>query len=211
MSSQTKNIAFDQSLKAITDPMERLQKLYELSMRLSGDPVDVFRHVAYMIGEIFDVRVVCLSEIRGEDLYFISVYADGEVSVDVGHAPLNTTPCSTVEDTKDIRIYDHVIEKFPQASFLREHNAYSYCGFPALGANGDVTAVTCLLDDKPHEFTDDDMHLLRIFGQRIGFEIERKHEADARALAVTELQESNERFRQLAENINEVFWLGSPD
>ena len=202
---------FAQSVKSITDPMERLKKLYELSMTLSGEPVDVFKHVAFMIGEIFDVRVVCLSEIRGENLYFISVYADGEVAVDVGHCDLGTTPCATVEDTKDIKIYDHVIEKFPQASFLKTHNAYSYCGFPALGANEEVVAVTCLLDDKPHEFTEDDMHLLRIFGQRIGFEIERKREADARAIAVRELQESDERFRQLAENINEVFWLGSTD
>ena len=202
---------YGQSIKSIKDPLERLRKLYELSMRLSGDPVDVFKHVAFMIGEVFDVRVVCLSEIRDEELYFISVYADGEVTADVGHCALDVTPCATVDKTKDIRTYDEVVEKFPQAAFLKTHNAHSYCGFPALDSRGDVIAVTCLLDDKPHEFTEDDQRMLRIFGQRIGYEIERKREADARAQAVMELQESNERFRQLAENINEVFWLGSPD
>jgi PAS domain S-box-containing protein len=42
--------------------VERLQKLAELSMTLTGDPSDVFRKVAGMIGELLDVRVVCLSE-----------------------------------------------------------------------------------------------------------------------------------------------------
>ena len=208
---QAKLSASGQSIKSITDPFDRLKKLYELSMTLSGDPVDVFKHVAFMIGEIFDVRVVCLSEIRGEELYFISVYVDGEVTEDVGYCALDITPCATVGKTKDIRMYDEVIEKFPHARFLKTHNAHSYCGFPALGANGNVVAVTCLLDDKPHEFTEDDQHMLRIMGQRIGFEIERKREIEAREKAVMELKESNERFRQLAENISEVFWLGSPD
>ena len=150
-------------LKEIKDPVLRLKKLYELSMTVAGGPVEVFKRVANMIGEVFDVRVVCLSEIRGEELFFISVYVDGEVSVDVGHCPLEITPCATVEKDKDLRMYDEVIEKFPQASFLKTHNAYSYCGFPTLGSDGEVIAVTCLLDDKPHDFTAEDQDLLRIF------------------------------------------------
>ena len=38
-------------------------------MKLTGDPVDVFKDVARMIGELLDVRVVCLSEIRGSDSF----------------------------------------------------------------------------------------------------------------------------------------------
>ena len=53
-----------------TEHVKRLKKLYELSMTLSGDPADIFKHVARMIAELFDVRVVCLSEIIGDQLYF---------------------------------------------------------------------------------------------------------------------------------------------
>ena len=175
-------------LKEIKDPVIRLKKLYELSMTVAGDPIEVFKRVANMIGEVFDVRVVCLSEIRGEELFFISVYVDGEVSVDVGHCPLAITPCATVEKEKDLRMYDEVIEKFPQASFLKTHNAYSYCGFPTLGSDGEVIAVTCLLDDKPHDFTAEDQDLLRIFGQRIGMEIERKRHLDAQKEAQQKIE-----------------------
>lgn len=132
--------------------IKRLQRLSELSMTIAGEPADVFDHVVRMIGELFDVDVVCLSEIRGDELHFISVWADGEVTSDAGHCPLEITPCATVEGSKDLRTYDRVTERFPEASFLRTHDAYSYCGFPSLDNAGDVVAVTCLLDDKPHEF-----------------------------------------------------------
>ena len=75
---------------------------------------------------------------------------------------------------QDVRIYDHVKERFPDALFLQQHNAHSYCGFPCLGNDGKVKAVTCLLDDKPREYTEEDIEILRIFGQRIGMEIERQ-------------------------------------
>lgn len=189
----TQPLSIKAEFRDINDPVLRMKKLYELSMTVAGEPIEVFKRVANMIGEVFDVRVVCLSEIRGDELFFISVYVDGEVSVDVGHCPLDTTPCATVESDKDLRMYDEVIEKFPQAGFLKTHNAHSYCGFPVLGSDGEVLAVTCLLDDKPHEFSEDDQDLLRIFGQRIGLEIERKRYLSAKS-------EAEEKYRLLVEN-----------
>ena len=194
-------------LNQIKDPVQRLKKLTELSMMIAGNPVNVFRHVARLIGEIFDVRVVCLSEIRGDELYFVSVYVDGEVMMDAGHCPLDITPCATVESTKDVRIYDKVIEKFPKAGFLREHDAFSYCGFPALGSDGEVVAVTCLLDDKPHEFSDEDQNLLRSFGQRISMEIERQKLMKGHRRDKAALFESESMLQNVLDTIPaRVFW-----
>lgn len=173
-----------------TEHVKRLKKLYELSMTLSGDPADIFKQVARMIAELFDVRVVCLSEIRGDQLYFISVYVDGNVFLDAGQCPLAITPCATVEQSKDIRVYDRVSELFPEASFLQEHNAQSYCGFPVLDNHQNVIAITCLLDDKPHEFTDEDRELLRIFGQRVSVELERQRH-------ISERLKSEDNLRQV--------------
>ncbi|MEE9542617.1 MAG: PAS domain-containing protein, partial [Thermodesulfobacteriota bacterium] len=159
--------------EALAIHTKRLDRLSELSMTLSGDPGEVFESVVRMIAELLDVRVVCLSEIRGDELYFLSVYADGKTFADAGHCPLEVTPCSTVEEGKDLRVYDHVIEKFPKAAFLKEYKAHSYCGFPSLDNNGNVVAVTCLIDDKPHEFSEEDQRLLRVFGQRIAMELDR--------------------------------------
>jgi signal transduction histidine kinase len=155
------------------DEVSRIQKLYELSLTLSGDPAEVFAHIARMIGELMEVKVVCLSEVVGDQLHFRSVYVQGQMFTDAGICPLSVTPCASVESSKDLRIYDRVMERFPDASFLKGHLAFSYCGFPALDSNGEVIAVTCLLDDRPREFSGRDQHMLRIFGQRIGMEIER--------------------------------------
>lgn len=157
-----------------TGHVERLEKFYALSMTLSGDPVDIFKHAARMIGELFDVRVVCLSEIRGSELHFISVYIDGQVYQNAGQCPLAVTPCATVEMGKDIRVYEHVSKLFPQATFLQEYDAHAYCGFPVLDNSHNVIAVVCLLDDKPRQFSAEDQGLLRIFGQRISMEFERQ-------------------------------------
>lgn len=190
-----------------TEEISRLRKLYELSMKLSGDPMEIFVHVARLIGELLNVKVVCLSEIRGRQLHFLSVYVRGQIYRNAGSCPLEITPCATVEASKDIRIYDRVMERFPQATFLKDHNAYSYCGFPSLDNKGKVVAVTCLLDDRPHEFTADDQEILLIFGQRIGLEIERKQLEDQRQTATNSLKESEERFRLITESITEVFWI----
>jgi len=173
-----------------TKRIKQLKKLYELSMTLSGDPRDVFEHVARMIGELFQVRVVCLSEIRGDQLIFVSVYVDGQVYLDAGQCPLSITPCATVENNKDIQIYHQVCQLFPDATFLKSHNAHSYCGFPVLDNNRNVIAVTCLLDDKPHEFSNEDHDLLRIFGQRISVELERQRH-------IREKQQHEDNLREL--------------
>jgi len=171
-----------------------LKRLYELSMTLSGDPMDIFVHVARMIGELLDVKVVCLSEIRGSELYFLSVYVQGQIHVNVGHCAIDITPCATVEATKEICVYDRVMERFPEAQFLRDHDAYAYCGFPSLDNAGNVVAVTCLLDDRPREFDDEDRSFLIIAGQRIGMEIARKRLEEERRASLAALRQSEERL-----------------
>lgn len=199
---------------APSDDLTRLKRLYELSMLLSGDPVEIFAHVARMIGELLDVKVVCLSEIRGDALHFLSVFAQGEIYTDAGVCPISVTPCATVQAAKDVRVIHDVAVKFPAASFLSEHHAYSYCGFPALDSQGEVVAVTCLLDDREHVFSDEDLGLLRILGQRIGLEIDRKNllaeraAADAARLAseqksIRELEQANQSLRELAAKLEQ--------
>jgi PAS domain S-box-containing protein len=153
--------------------LQKLHRLAELSMRLSGDPGAVFEEVVCMIAELFEVPIVCLSEIVGPELRFKAVWVNGQVSRDAGGCPLDITPCATVETSKDLRVYDRVQERFPQAAFLRDHNASAYCGFPSLDNQGRVVAVTCLLDTKPREFTEEDQEILRVIGQRVAMEMER--------------------------------------
>ncbi len=177
--------------------VRQLKKLYEFSMTLPGDPSVFFERAVRIIGELFNVQVVCLSEIVGQDLHFKSVYVDGQTLMNTGFCSLSITPCATVEQTKDLQTFDRVMERFPQASFLQDHQASSYCGFPALDNNGQVVAVTCLLDSKPHEFSKEEQDLLRIFGQRIATEIERSRFAAEQKQAADKLRQSHDFIRQI--------------
>src|SRR4030067_63557 len=68
---------------------KRMLRLAELSMTLVGDPLDIFQKIASMIAEVLKVPLVCLSEIRGDELYFLSIYNKGEISTNAGHCLLN--------------------------------------------------------------------------------------------------------------------------
>lgn len=160
--------------KQITRQINRLKKLSELGLNLTGDPIDIFQSIAGMIAELLDVPVVNLTEIRRDKLHFLSSYDKGKASPYAGVCLLSNTPCASVEETKDLRVYQNVTELFPEAAFLKQCNAQTYCGFPALDAAGNVVAVICLLDDKPHDFSEEDKYLMRIFAQRLGAEIERQ-------------------------------------
>lgn len=177
--------------------IRKLRHLTQLSMTLSGAPIDIFQHVVSMVGELFEVRVVCFSHVVDDALYFKAVYVDGEVMLDAGNCSISITPCATVEQLKDIRIYEAVAELFPEAAFLRDHNAYSYCGFPSIDSNGKVVAVTCLLDDKPHEFLAEDQEILLLMGQRLAAELERERHIFERQQVEDELTHYREHLEQL--------------
>ncbi len=185
--------------RAVPEPdgrLNRLKRLAELGLALTGDPIDVFRHIAGMIGELLDVSVVNLSEIRGADLFFLSTYAKGDVRTYTGICKLENTPCATVREAKDLRVYHDVIAKFPEAVFLQAFNAYTYCGLPALDGNGAVVAVICILDDKQRDFSEEDQDLLRILAHRVGMELERQKHLDEHARKDAELQKAVQRANE---------------
>ncbi len=176
--------------KQIARQINRLKKLSELGLNLTGDPIDIFQRIAGMIGELLDVPVVNLSEIRGDKLCFLSSYDKGKVTPYTGTCLLGNTPCASVEETRDLRVYQNVTKLFPEAAFLKQYNAHTYCGFPAFDATDKVVAVICLLDDKPHYFSEEDKYLMKIFAQRVGAEIERQKILNERKKLESQLLQS---------------------
>ena len=153
--------------------LRKLHLLSELSMQLSGDPGVVFEEVVRMIATLFDVPVVCLSEVVGQELQIKVVWINGRIQHDAGSVPLSTSPCSLVVGSKSLSVCNQVQERFPHSAFVRDHHADAYCGIPSLDAHGNVVAVTCLIHPTPHEFIEEDQEILRIIAQRVAMELER--------------------------------------
>jgi len=180
----------------------RLQKLSGLSMMLSGDPATVLQRIVGMIGELFQANGVSLSEIAGDEAVVRAVYDGGRVEAGSARCPLGITPCATVAEARDIRIYDGVREKFPRATYLAGFDAWSWCGVPSLDAEGNVVAVTALMDDKPREFSAEDQQILRLIGQRIAVEFERARMED-------KLRENQSRLEEAQNMAHLGSWFSS--
>jgi len=179
-----------------TGRINRLKRLAEVGFALTGDPIEVFRRSASIIGELLDVPVVNVSEIRGDELVFLSTYIKGDVTLHAGSSKLQDTPCAMVQESRELRVFHDVLSKFPKVDFLREFNAYSYCGFPILNDAWQVVAVVCLLDEKLHEFSEEDKYVLNILAQRIGMEFERQKQFDEHARKDAELAKAVQRAEE---------------
>ena len=153
---------------------KRLTKLNELTLGLTGDPLEVFAKTTRILAELFDMQVVYLSEVHGDELYFLSIYRDGEVKLESGSSPIDITPCILVREARDVVVKDDIKQQFPDSPCIAGQNITSYCGFPVFDTHGQVVAIICLLDDRMRTFTPEDRGLMRLFGQRIAVELERK-------------------------------------
>lgn len=182
----------------VKDRTLRLKKLAELSMSVMPDADDNFSNIVRLLGDLFRVKVVCLTEIVGDEAHFRTFYAEGKLSNNAGSCPLKITPCSSVEKNKEVQIISGVKEKFPEAEFLKMFNAETYCGIPCIDSSGSICAVLCLLDDKERSFTDEDIGFIQILGRRLGLEMERQKKQQAH-------QKSEENLREAKNRLDEIF------
>ncbi len=195
----------------ISDQVRRLKRIAEMSVAMGGEPPDVFNMIVSSMAELLDVPVACLAEVRGDELHFLSVWSRGTVTSDAHCCPLNVAPWAITKEDKEVHVYYDVIRKFPEAEFLRLHNAFSYCGFQVPDSEGRVVAVTCLLDDRHRHFSEEDKYLFQIFGQRIAVEIERHGNLAHRRKIEKSLKESENRYRTLFERANDAIFVVSAE
>ena len=182
---------------------KQLDKLYELSLLLSGNPDDIIYRIAEMIAGLFDVRIVVITEIQEDSIQLLCACIDGMLEANLGVFPLELTPCAMVKKEGQSQFFEQVSGVFPKIDFLKEQKVSFYYGVPAMASNNKVISTACLLDDKHHDLADKDEELLRIFGQRVAMELERKESINKQKKIESELRESQAQLNSLA-NISPV-------
>ena len=135
----------------------------------------------------------------------VAVWANGNFGDDF-EFDVAGTPCERVIGARSPWfIQEGLREQFPQAHLLQQMQAESYFSMPLLNSAGKPLGVLVVLDDKPMTQTEQMRSVVTVFAARACADLERIASEYA-------MRESEARFRQLSENIREVFFLNdAPD
>jgi PAS domain S-box-containing protein len=94
--------------------------------------------------------------------------------------------------------------------FFREEagqRGYRSCAVFPLQQEGHSVGVLAVYVGETGYFDTEELHLLSALAENLSFAVEAHERERQRRQAESALSSSEERFRQLAENINEVFWI----
>jgi len=117
------------------------------------------------------------------------------------------TPCENVVTQTLCEYPSRVQQQFPTDQWLTDWNIESYVGTPLTDSRGRVLGLMSVLSRSPIDDVDAVRSTLQIFAARAAAEIERQQTEESLRASQTALAESEERFRQMAETIRDMFWL----
>jgi len=179
-------IGFTGTLRDVTERVrteQRLQRLYEVVSRYQGE--ELFRRAATTLSELLDVAYVIIGEIEegGSGVRALAFYREGSVESGVLLNPTGM-PCQDVIENRRLHITPcQASRRFPRLEELTGEPVESYIGAPITENHERTLGLVCAYDRQPRDFSDADMRVLQIVGQRIGAEIiRRRNEASQRTL-----------------------------
>ncbi|NEP63230.1 MAG: PAS domain-containing protein, partial [Symploca sp. SIO2G7] len=165
-----------------------------------------FQSLVAYLAKALDVEYAFVAELvdfEHELVRTVAVCIDGEITDNFNY-DLANTPCAHVMDQRMCIYPQNVQQQFPLDTMLSEMEVESCLGIPLVNSAGQTLGLMAVMARKPLSNTRFMEEILQIFAVRAGSELERKQAQEA-------LRESEEKFRQLAENIREVFYISKPD
>jgi len=121
----------------------------------------------------------------------------------VGTSIREDRPCISNDFVADYRMS-------PWRAIALAHGLQSAAAFP-IHAEGKVRGALTVYSHEPDAFQDREVALLTEAARDISFGLEHLEQEQMRVQAERDLRDSELRFRQMAESIDEVFWLASGD
>ena len=212
---------------------ERLDALNSYDV-LDTAPEEAFDDLTMLASQICQVPTAMISLVDEKRLWFKSRIgiADQQISRDAGfcaHTILQPNQVFEIRDADlDPRFADNALVK-------SEQRIRFYAGAPLVAPDGHPLGALCVMDRKPRALAPEQLNALRALSRRVVAQLELRHHAkqllakeretsrlfaaaessrrallsllEDQKLVETALRSSEERFRQIAENIHEVFWM----
>lgn len=163
---------------------------------------DFLRSLTRNLAIILQVRYAFVSEYldgAGSRARTVSIWMGERFGENFAYSTENT-PCQRVVQDGIAYYFGNVQSLFPTDEWIKTAGVESYLAILFSDLSGQPLGHMGVMDDKPMTKSQSFESILRLFATRAGAELERIRTEQA-------LRESEERFRQMAENIQEVFWI----
>lgn len=168
---------------------ERLLKLYDVAMSLSDDIPQISNKITSAIAEIFNVRVVSIVEIKGDEGFIISMCKDGDI-ISSGSFTLKGTPHAQVRIIKDYVYYVEAIKMFPDDPILKEFSLTTYLGIPIVDNKNEVVCILSVMTGQSKDFRREDIEFLHILAKKLSLAIEKRREETEKKVIEAQLFQS---------------------
>ncbi len=165
-------------------------------------PEGFFATLTQKLASALQVRYAWVTECVDSTRQRVRILAfwKGEESGPLKEYDLEGTPCRTsVQEGKTAFYAERLQELFPHEEALARLNAHSYFGIPLLDSSGTPIGHLAVMDTCPMGPDLPNITMLRVFAARAGAELERER-------ALRALQASEQRYREMVENANDVIY-----
>lgn len=183
--------------QVLTDPT-RLRILRDLE--LVDSPTEAaFNRLTQLASKILNVPVSLVSIVDADRQFFKSFFGLGEPWASRQETPLSHSFCQHVVVSGDPLVVEdareHPLVKDNLA--IPDLNVIGYLGMPLTTSDGYPLGSFCVIDTKPHQWTDHEIEVVRELAVSVMTEIELRNELKARLAAEAELKKYNQRLRRV--------------
>ena len=194
----------------------RLEALRRTSL-LDSPPEEAFDRLTRLATTVLRVPVALVSLVDGDRQFFKSQTGLSEPFASSRQTPLTHSFCKHAVGSREPLLVadarrDPVLGHYPTVSEL---GVIAYAGIPLITSEGHALGTFCVVDRRPHDWTEEEIGILRVLAASTMSEIELRRLAnDLRALTAklqrlveartSELRASEERQRVLLDVNNAV-------
>jgi len=182
----------------------RLKALREYAI-MDTEPEETYDELTRLAAQICGVPIATISLIDENRQWF-----KANVGMDMAETPRDVSFCNqTIQQTELLVVPDATRDaRFANNPYvLNNPNIRFYAGFPLLSREGYGMGSLCVVDIQPRILTEDQMKALEVLGRQATSQLELRRRLREHKQALQDLQTSEERFREFASNVDDLFWI----
>ncbi|HEX9148185.1 MAG TPA: sigma 54-interacting transcriptional regulator, partial [Thermoanaerobaculia bacterium] len=216
MSMDRRNSHPKDNLAEIIGDEARLEALRRTSL-LDSPPEEVFDRLTRLATAVLHVPLAMVSLVDSDRQFFKSQCGLSEPLASLRETPLTNSFCKHAVGSREPLIVADARRDpvFAQSADSSDVGVIAYAGVPLITSDGYALGTFCIVDQEPHDWTDEEIGILRVLATSTMSEIElRRLVGELRALTTnlqgvveartSELRASEERQRVLLEVNNAI-------